>query len=108
MLTESEIKAYTVDIPNDIQKLQSEPPVAGSAIGSATIPYLVQIPANHNITGTCGSCGWPIISPMLWAGTGTPNEWCVNCGKHPKPIIAPHYGPVREMLPNVGDERRKP
>jgi hypothetical protein len=31
MLTESEIKAYTRDIPADIQKLKGEPPVAGAA-----------------------------------------------------------------------------
>ena len=56
-----------------------------------------QIPANHNVTGTCGACGAPIISPMIWAGSGHPNEWCMDCGKKPVPRIPDVWGPVREM-----------
>jgi len=74
--------------------------------GSASMPGVIQIPANHNVTGTCGECGWPIISPMLWGGTCPPSEWCMNCGKHPKPIVAPSFGPVREMTPN--DQAQRP
>lgn len=35
MLSESELKAYTQDIPRDLQHLKGEPPVAGAAHGSA-------------------------------------------------------------------------
>lgn len=54
------------------------------------------IPANHNVTGTCGKCGGPIISPMI-STNGNPDEWCMDCGARPKKIIAPEFGEVREM-----------
>jgi len=57
----------------------------------------IQIPVNHNVTGTCGCCGWPIISPVVQSGDTPPLEWCMNCGRHPKPAIAT-FGPVREMV----------
>jgi len=56
----------------------------------------IQIPHNHNVTGTCGDCGGPIISPMMWSGTGQPSERCMNCGKRAKPL-APTT-PIREMF----------
>ena len=62
-----------------------------------TVSNPIQIPVNHNLVGTCGSCGGRIISPMYWAGSGPVSEWCMDCGKHPKPIVYPIYGPVREM-----------
>jgi len=39
MLTESEIRALTVDIPNDIRKLQSEPPVRVQPVVSVPRGY---------------------------------------------------------------------
>lgn len=57
----------------------------------------IQIPVNHNIVGTCGNCGGPVISPMMWAGSGNPTRWCVCCGKHPNPVVYPAYGPILEM-----------
>ncbi len=58
---------------------------------------LYYIPINHNVTGTCGECGGPIISPIIRDGTGVPNEWCINCQRRPKPSIVARFGPIREM-----------
>lgn len=55
------------------------------------------VPANHNVTGTCGKCGGPIIQPMMWAGTMPADEWCADCNTRPKKRIAETWGPVREM-----------
>ena len=60
---------------------------------------VIQIPANHNVTGTCGECGGPIISPILWSGTEQPNEWCMHCGQIPKSNIWARFGPIRTMKP---------
>ncbi len=59
----------------------------------------VYIPANHNVNGTCGACGGPLISPMFWAAGPdcAPTEFCTNCGKQAKPIIPLAYGPLRKM-----------
>ena len=62
--------------------------------------HYVVIPENHNVVGTCGKCGGPIISPMIWTTTESREsapEWCMNCGSKPKKIVYPNYGPVREM-----------
>ena len=65
----------------------------------------VIIPENHTVTGTCGKCGGPIISPLYFTtsstdinciGTHYP-ERCLFCGATPKVTISPDYGPVREM-----------
>jgi len=61
-------------------------------------PGVIQLPANHNIVGTCGVCGGPVVSPMMWAGTGNPPEHCHNCGRVPKVPIAHTFGPIRDML----------
>lgn len=58
------------------------------------------IPENHNVTGTCGECGGPIITPVYWASTNTadaPPEWCADCGRIPKKEVRMDYGPIREM-----------
>lgn len=58
------------------------------------------IPANHNVTGTCGKCGGPIITPVYWASSASgdmPPEWCADCGCIPKKEMRPDYGPIREM-----------
>lgn len=61
------------------------------------------IPPNHNVTGTCGKCGGPVIAPIMWGGTltgngpATPPESCMDCGAIPKPFITPIHGPIREM-----------
>ena len=59
------------------------------------------IPTSHNVVGTCGKCGGPIISPMIYCSgdTATPApEWCMDCGAKPRPEKPyPFYGPVREM-----------
>ena len=61
---------------------------------------IMSIPINHNVVGTCGKCGGPIISPMIFTctdtGCGAP-EWCANCGAIPKQLVNPYYGPIREM-----------
>lgn len=57
-------------------------------------------PENHNCVGTCGNCGGPIISTMIWSSDGTmdgPPEWCMDCGAKPKKEVKPDYGPIREM-----------
>jgi hypothetical protein len=59
------------------------------------------IPTDHNVVGTCGKCGGPIICPIFWTSTvGADNpfpEWCMDCGAKPKPVVYPSYGPIREM-----------
>jgi hypothetical protein len=61
------------------------------------------IPANHNVTGTCGDCGGAIICPMLWSGNPferyVPDERCMDCGKRPKIDIMPNFGKIRPMNP---------
>lgn len=57
------------------------------------------IPANHTITGTCGKCGGPVVSPIMWGGTSSPPEHCHQCGAIPKPLLQPAWGPLREMKP---------
>jgi len=67
---------------------------------TAIISYMVgviQVPVGHNIIGTCGNCGGPIISPQMWAGSGPFPEWCYSCGAKPKGVIAASWGPLREM-----------
>ena len=60
-----------------------------------------QIPTNHNVVGTCGKCGGPIISPIFWTSTEgpyeAPLEWCMDCGAKPKKIITASYGAIRKM-----------
>lgn len=55
-----------------------------------------QIPHNHNVTGTCGKCGGPIIQPIMFGGLLV-DERCYNCGAIPKPPIPSLWGPVKEM-----------
>ena len=54
------------------------------------------IPHNHNVTGTCGKCGGPIIQPILYGGISG-EERCFKCGAIPKPAIKSMWGPVKEM-----------
>jgi len=71
-----------------------------TAVLGTTVNGWFVAPVNHNVTGTCGKCGGPIISPMIWSGgdSNTPiPEWCYKCGAHPKPAIPADYGPVKEM-----------
>jgi hypothetical protein len=57
-----------------------------------------QAPPNHNIVGTCGECGGPIISPMFISGTAQLDEHCAGCGRRAKRVVTiPAYGPIREM-----------
>ncbi len=56
-----------------------------------------QIPANHNVTGTCGKCGGPVLQHQIWAGMNPPPEYCMDCNAVPRDIIAPSYGPIRPM-----------
>lgn len=59
------------------------------------------LPPDHNVVGTCGHCGGPILSPIItWASSGATSprpEHCLDCGKSPKPIVSPAWGPIREM-----------
>lgn len=79
-------------IPETTTAGQSYPAFAGSGIRS--------IPVNHNVCGTCGKCGGPIIAPIFFAssapGDAAP-EWCMDCGAIPKKEVRPDYGPIREM-----------
>jgi hypothetical protein len=61
----------------------------------------VEITPNHNVVGTCGHCGGPVISPMMWGGSDTLPipKWCSYCQSHPKskdPFV-PAWGPILEM-----------
>lgn len=61
--------------------------------------YPVMILANHNVVGTCGSCGGAVVSPMMTTWNSPPVRFCQSCGKHAKPqppITA--FGPILEML----------
>ena len=58
---------------------------------------LAAIPEGHNVVGTCGHCGGPIIQSMMCGGISPPPEACLHCGKAPKKAPFPIYGPVREM-----------
>ena len=64
-----------------------------------TMPGVTMILPNHNVVGTCGECGGPVVSPMLIAGHGPAHEFCQQCGKTAKPSAAllQPYGPLREM-----------
>lgn len=55
------------------------------------------VPANYNVTGTCGKCGGPIIQSVFWSGTAENPEWCTDCGAVPKPACHPAWGPLRDM-----------
>lgn len=38
-------------------------------------------PHGYNVIGTCGKCGGPIITPIMWVSTGTndpPPEFCMD------------------------------
>lgn len=73
--------------------------------GSADWKWAIrEIPVNHNVVGTCGCCGGPVISPMFWASTGHDDlpEWCMDCGRRPRKKITPVYGAVLEMEPRAG------
>ena len=94
------------------QKVDFEEPGIGvpvintSAVGTTSSGLrddTVVIPENHNVIGTCGECGGPIITPVFWTQYGYNDhvgapEWCMGCGRKPKKVIFPNYGPVREML----------
>jgi hypothetical protein len=69
-----------------------------SSIGDVKNDVLV-LPVNHSLAGTCGTCGGPIITPVMWSGPigQQAPEYCMYCGKHPKKQIAPTYGPIKEM-----------
>jgi len=57
------------------------------------------IPYGFNVVGTCGSCGGPLLSPMLIVidYDYVPDIFCHYCGKKAKKIVQPNYGPIREM-----------
>lgn len=53
-------------------------------------------------TGSCGNCGGPVISPLIWDETGTITgskrpEYCAICRKEPKERGRFDWGPKREM-----------
>ena len=59
------------------------------------------VPNGMLLTGTCGACGGPILSPAIYFSDGTvnapPSGQCGTCGRHAKPDIEPTFGPVKEM-----------
>lgn len=66
-------------------------------IGTTTAGYVIYVPPNHNVTGTCGRCGGPVVQPMIWSGTDPRPEWCLSCNARPKTPITEAWGPMREM-----------
>lgn len=69
---------------------------------SVTAPLIAD--ANWAIVGTCGSCGGPVKSPIIWDTTGTysgsPRPCrCAYCGKETIEHPGFNYGPKLEMKP---------
>jgi hypothetical protein len=62
---------------------------------------IFQIPADHNLVGTCGLCGGPVITPMIWGGStaSRPAAFCYHCNARAKPTIVASWGPIIEMQP---------
>jgi citrate lyase synthetase len=58
--------------------------------------FVVIVPVNYQIIGTCGSCNGPVISPICITNS-TESEYCMFCYKHLKKPIIPTYGPIKEM-----------
>jgi hypothetical protein len=59
------------------------------------------IPAGYNVVGTCGECGGPVLSPMMWGGNCEPKKHCMDCNRQAKPVTLPIWGPIMSMTPNA-------
>lgn len=58
------------------------------------------IPDGNRIVGTCGVCGGPVTSPIVWCQSNIvdgPPQICAVCGAHAKKILHEEYGPTLEM-----------
>jgi len=61
----------------------------------------VRVFHDENVVGTCGKCGGPIVVPIYWVSSVGNNEkiasYCKDCGRTPKKVMHPTWGPVIEM-----------
>jgi len=52
------------------------------------------------VIGTCGKCGGPVVSPVIWMSSesgGRPLKYCEDCGAVPRQPEWSDWGPVIEM-----------
>jgi len=61
---------------------------------------IATIPEGHNVIGTCGACGGPIIQSMVQNGNIN-SSVCLRCGRHSK-HVEPLFGPIIEMEDQKG------
>jgi hypothetical protein len=61
------------------------------------------VPAGFILTGTCGACGGPLITPQVISSGGIayepPVETCMHCQRVAKTPVVANYGPIKEMQP---------